>query len=153
MDDSFAQDEPRPAPDTQRERTSVMRWLLLQLGYYTVAELAVLRGEDEAVTAAWLGDQRAQRRIFLIGAEPRTVVPAVLLDADGGTDERVCSLVRHLLTADLSSWEIWNWLCTPTGLLSGDIPAESVRLDPARAERAARLYAEALREQTDTVGE
>lgn len=49
------------------------------------------------------------------------------------TDDVVTDLER--------GWIFWSWLCTPTGLLSDEIPCEVVKGNPERAFTAASCAA------------
>ena len=51
------------------------------------------------------------------------------------------ALLRVLATSHIDSGTVWLWLVTPTPLLSGEIPGEVARSEPARALRAAVRFA------------
>ena len=69
-------------------------------------------------------------------AKGKTLVPAIQLFADGQLDELVSEhLVKPLLSTGMEPWSLWSWLTSPTGLLSGEFPAEAVVIDQKRVLR------------------
>lgn len=133
------------ASQNQIQRSAALRDdLLVSHGYETYASLAESRGMRESSVRAWVARARERGELFTVKVGGQVVIPAVQLTADGLLDQQVVRLVKPLLVADLDPWSSWAWLCTPTGLLSGDVPSEAVRSNPLRALRAASRYADEL---------
>lgn len=82
--------------------------------------------------------------LFTVRAQGQTLIPAAQLTATGELDRAVSQLVRVLREADMDGWSLWAWLCSPSGLLSGGIPAVVVHASPDRVLRAARRTASDL---------
>ena len=125
--------------------------LLEEEGFETYATLAALRDSNEKATRMWAARRREKGELFTVELQGRTLIPAVQLTADGGLDAAIAQLSRTLLEAGLGSWELWTWLTSPTGRLSGDVPAQVVRTNAHRANAAAVRYADELRLAQDQV--
>lgn len=116
----------------------------------TYASLAERRGGKESSARTWVSRQRKRHELFTVEAQGITVIPTVQLTAEGGVKPAIAPLVRELAEAGLDGWSLWAWLTSPTGLLSGDVPAAVAAHDPARAHRAAKRYAAELRRAQDS---
>jgi hypothetical protein len=99
----------------------------------------------------WVSRRREKGELFTVELQGRTLIPSVQLTADGGLDAAIAQLSRTLLEAGLGSWELWTWLTSPTGRLSGDVPAQVVRTNARRANAAAARHADELRLARDQV--
>lgn len=137
-------DENLISSSTQRQvkRTTALRQsLLADHGAETYDSLAELRDAETSSVRAWVARARDRGDLFTIKVKGRILIPRVQLDDRGDLDVNVISLVQPLLQAGLDGWSLWAWLTSPTGRLSGGIPAEVVTRNPARAQKAADLYA------------
>lgn len=131
--------------DSQRQvqRSVALRErLLTEHGAYTYAQLAELREIESSSVRTWISRLRQQDRIFTVDHAGRTFVPAILLSEPDTLDESVGALITPLLSAGMDEWAIWAWLVSPTGLLSGEVPADMVKTNPSRALKAAVRRAE-----------
>lgn len=129
-----------------QRNADVRRRLLADEGAETFSSLAELRGTTESSARTWITRSRKTRRMFTVEVQGRTLIPSVLLMESGDIDARVSSLCRPLIDAGLDGWELWSWLTSPNGLLSGAIPARVARSNPHRAHRAAVRHAATVRE-------
>lgn len=133
------------ASQRQVQRSAELRRHLLEVeGAETYASLAGLRGGRESSARTWVSRPRNSGRIFTVEVQGRTLIPAVQLTATGSESPEILELTRPLQRAGLDGWSLWAWLTSPTGLLSGEVPAQVASTDPGRAHRAAARYAAEL---------
>lgn len=128
-----------PASLNQARREAAHRQRLLRTPSYDYETLRGLRGEPTVrATRTAVSRMRAKNQLFTVSATVgRTVViPAFLLTDACEPRPELQPLLEPLLTAGLGPWQLWTWLTSPTGLLSGQVP-EAVAAEPATAERAA----------------
>lgn len=125
------------------QRRSVLRRRLLASGSFSNKDIAVLRDINESSARTFVAREREKHRLFTVKHEGRTLVPQILLDADG-EPTAVCRAVEALVPLGLDGWELWSWLASPSGWLSGEVPAEVLAADPERAMAAVRAYASEL---------
>lgn len=118
--------------------------LLKEEGFLTYASLAELRGSTEKAARTWVARQRDRKDLFTVEIRGRTLIPKVQVTSAGDVDPSIAELTRPLVTAGLGGWSLWAWLTSPTGRLSGEVPAKMVRTNMARAHRAAQRYASEL---------
>lgn len=130
------------ASKLQIQRNAALRKELAEnLGAYTYASLSALRGVQESSVRAWVSQARQQHELFTVALHGQTLIPQVQLTSTGNINPLVTDLVRPLILAKLDGWSIWSWLTSPSGFLSGDIPALVSRTNAKRANRAAERYA------------
>lgn len=148
-------DVPLVAPATQRQvqREAALRDDLLEnQGYETYESLAAKRDSLPSSVRTWVSRLREQNELFTVQFKRRRLIPAVQLDETGQLDRSISALVQPLLTAGLDGWSLWAWLCSPTGLLSGDVPADVSTSNPKRALKAANRAASEIRRATTSAG-
>lgn len=140
VDRAYVDDLPLISEATQKQalRTADARVRLIQdEGAATYKTLADLRGTRESGARSWVNRLRRDNLLFTVEVKGKTLVPSVQLSADGQLNGLVSEhLVKPLLTAGMEPWSLWSWLTSPTGLLSGGIPAEAVVTDQKRVIRA-----------------
>ncbi len=125
------------------QRRADQRARLLAGGYHTHASLAAVRGTTESGARTFVSRAASTNRLFTVKHEGQTVIPAILID-DAGHLTPVSDAVRVLGPAGLTGWELWAWLCSPSGWLSGQVPARVLVENPHRAMTAVRAYAQEL---------
>lgn len=131
-------DSVSPASLRQATREAAHRQHLLQTPTYTYEDLRLLRG-DTSVQATRTAVSRmvAKRILFTVPvANRRVVVPAFLLTDEGRPRPELAPILAPLMDAGVGPWQLWTWLTSPTGLLSGGVPAD-MAADPEEAPRAA----------------
>ncbi|EMQ99840.1 hypothetical protein [Paeniglutamicibacter gangotriensis] len=134
------------ASQRQVQRSAALRQQLVQEnGAETYASLAEFRGTMESSIRTWVSRLRKRREIFTVEARGLVLVPSVQLTDSRDVNPLISELVRPLLYAGLDGWSLWAWLTNPTGLLSGEVPAEVARSNMKRAHKAAERYAAELR--------
>lgn len=142
----LARTVPLVSPATQRQaqhRTAVREALLTDQGYETYASLAEIRQTRESSARTWVARERGKGNLFTVKAAGQTLIPSTQL-LDGRLNAPVSRMVRTLRAAGMDGWSLWAWLCSPSDLLSGDIPAEIVMKNKARAVKAAERVAASL---------
>jgi hypothetical protein len=116
---------------------------LIASGVHDVESLRGLRGDESAAaTAAWVAEQGARLLVVPLGDVP--VFPAFQFDERGELRPALSGHVRSLQDAGLSPWRAWSWLVSPTGRLSGGVPAEMVVSHPGRAAKAVQRMVDQL---------
>jgi hypothetical protein len=125
------------------QRDAAMRAWLLSTGYVTYATLARRRGGSVNAARAFVARGRAANRVFTVRHEARTLIPALLFD-EVGRVTAVSRAVEVLRPVGVDGWALWGWLATPSGWLSGRVPAEILIRDPDRGLAAVRAYATSL---------
>lgn len=126
------------ATQKQAVRTADARVRLVEdEGAATYKTLAELRGTRESGARSWVNRLRRDNLLFTVEVKGKTLIPNVQLSADGQLNELVSEqLVQPLLAAGMEPWSLWSWLTSPTGLLSGEIPADAIVTDRKRVIRA-----------------
>lgn len=128
------------------ERLTEFRQDLIDRGSVTIEELADRRSEPlpetETLAEEWLADHR----LIVVEHDGRRLIPACLLTAEHEPDGFWESTIAALSETGATAWNIWAWIDSPTGWLSGEIPSEVARSDPERVEQALALK---LRSQAD----
>lgn len=132
-----------PAPSVlQARRAAEHRRQLLASGYFTHETLGELRHAMLASsTRTWVSRQRGDHRLFTVSHHRQTVIPAFLFTDDGVLRDELQPLIAELHAAGISPWQAWTWLVSTSPLLSGAIPEQVARVEPARARTAARRFA------------
>jgi len=119
---------------TKQQHTPV-RWV-------TLGDVAARRGDpDGAPTGAWLYEQLRDRRLIVVQDGDSLRVPAFMLTADGQPRPELRQLLHELRAAGVDGRSAASWLNSPSSLLSGEVPEQVARTDPARAARAAARFA------------
>lgn len=140
VDRAYVNDLPLISEATQKQavRTADARVRLIEgEGAATYKTLAELRGTRESGARSWVNRLRRDNLLFTVEVKGKTLIPTVQLSADGQLNQLVSEqLVKPLLAAGIEPWSLWSWLTSPTGLLSGEIPAEAVGSDHKRVLRA-----------------
>ncbi len=130
------------ASQRQIQRTADLRErLIAEHGAETYESLAQLRETKPSSVRTWVSRVRERGELFIIKLHGTTLIPRVQLTDDGSLHPAITPLVRSLLQAGLDAWSLWAWLTSPTGLLSGEIPAKVAPMQPARVQKAADRYA------------
>jgi hypothetical protein len=132
------------ASQRQIQRSAdLRRRLLAEQGAETYASLAAMRDNQESSVRTWVSRERRRHELFTVEVEGRTIIPRVQLTPGGEVDPLIAELLRPLLRSGEDSWSVWAWLTSPTGLLSGDVPAEVARTGTGirRAHTAAVRHA------------
>ena len=133
-----------PATVAQAQRLASHRDALLATPLYTHASLRELRGDaKESSTRTWLSRRKAEKKVFTVTHNGRTLIPAFQLDDRGEPRLELQPLLATLQGAGVHGWALWTWLTSPTSLLSGEVPEQLVRTTPKRALRAAERFAAA----------
>lgn len=140
VDHAYIDDIPLVSEATQKQakRTAKARVRLINdAGVATYKSLAGMRGTGEGGARSWVNRLRRDNLLFTVEAGGKTLVPLVQLTADGQLDELISDrLVKPLLSTGMEPWSLWSWLTSPTGLLSGGVPAAVVRTEANRVDRA-----------------
>ena len=131
-----------PEPSlAQAKRLAISRARLLEAGVFTHATLGALRGaKSESSVRTWVGRRRNENALFIVKHEGRTIVPAFQLADAGQPRPELQPLIAALAGGGISGWEAWSWLCSPSSLLSGDVPERVAATNPLRALRAAQRH-------------
>lgn len=130
---------------------SLFKQLIEDQGAETYASLSELRGTQESSVRTWVSRARKQHEMFTVELQGQTLVPQVQLTDTGNINPLIVDLVRPLILAKLDGWSIWSWLTSPSGFLSGDIPALVSRTNAKRANRAAERYAAEIQDARNNV--
>lgn len=138
-----------PALAAAAQRLAAHKQRLLDAGVFTYGTLGAVRGAQEAAVRTWVSRERSS--LLLIKDSGRVLLPAVQFDDGGVLRPEVASMVRLLRDAGLDGWQLWSWLVSPTGLLSGQAPADVAANAPDRAHRAAERYAAELARRRQSV--
>jgi len=132
-------------------RSALRMQLLEEQGYDTHGSLAQKRQTQESSARTWVARERERGNLFTLKLQGTTIIPSVQLTDDGSLHESVTELVRILRGAGMDGWSLWAWLCSPTGLLSGNVPAQVAESNPERAMKAATRMAAELKPTRPTV--
>jgi hypothetical protein len=131
-----------PATLTQAQRLATHRDALLATPVLTYETLSELRGDKSvSSTRTWLARRRDHQALFTVNYTGRTLIPAFQLDERGEPRPELQPILSALHQGGIQGWSLWTWLTKPTSFLSGSVPEEVARTDPARALRAAERFA------------
>lgn len=122
-----------PVPLVQIARRARVREVLLASPWLTYETLAGLRGTSVEATRFWVHKTNAERRLLVVAADERTLVPAFQLTADGEPRPDLVPVLDPLLAARMDPWHAWAWLTQPAALLGGLVPERAVA-DPETAD-------------------
>lgn len=140
VDRAYVSDLPLISEATQKQavRSADAHVRLIEdEGAVTYKTLSELRGTRESGARSWVNRLRRGNLLFTVEVKGKTLIPTVQLSADGQLNEHISEhLVKPLLSAGMEPWALWSWLTSPTGLLSGEIPAEAVANNQKRVLRA-----------------
>lgn len=131
------------------QRRSVLRRHLLASGVLSNKDIAERRGITESSARTFVARERDKHRLFTVKHDGRALVPGFLLDADGQRTA-IAAAVEVLVPLGLDGWELWSWLASPSGWLSGEVPADVFATDIDRAMAAVHAYASELATTIDT---
>jgi len=130
-----------PAALEQVRRWTFLRAELQATETYDYATLSELRKTSRSsTTRTWVSRRKHEKRMFTVSDGARTIIPAFQLDGDGEPRNDLAPVLSVLLSAGVDGWELWAWLTSPTGLLSGEIPEMVASINPGRALTAARRH-------------
>jgi len=133
------------ASQRQLQRSASLRKELLEgQGAESYATLAQLRGSQEGSVRTWVSRKRKRNELFTVQVQGQSLIPSVQLTSAGEFEPQIAEILRPLLTAGMDGWEVWVWLANPTGLLSGEVPADVARKNITRAHKTAQRYAAEL---------
>ncbi len=131
-----------PATLTQARRLATHRDALLATPVLTHDTLSELRGDKSvSSTRTWLARRRDDHALFTVSHKGRTLIPAFQFDERGDPRAELQPILSALDDGDVQGWSLWTWLTKPTSFLSGGVPEQVARTDPARALHAARRFA------------
>ena len=131
-----------PATLIQARRLAAHRDALLATPVLTHETLSELRAVKRvSSTRTWLARRRDDHAMFTVNYEGRTLIPAFQLDEHGEPRTELQPLLSVLHEGGVQGWSLWTWLTKPTSFLSGGVPEQVARTDPARALRAAQRFA------------
>ncbi|MCZ2826011.1 MULTISPECIES: hypothetical protein [unclassified Modestobacter] len=123
------------------QRLAAHRARLLATEVFTYDTLQRLRGDRQASsTRTWVARTCAARELFTLTHDGQTIVPAFQFAADKSLRPELRPLLEALAVGGVDGWQLWTWLTSPSGLLSGGVPHEVVRTQPKRALRAAQRF-------------
>lgn len=115
-------------------------WLCEVEGYETFSSLSTRRDISQEDAKTWVEDQVKAGKLFTVSHLDGVLIPQVLFTERGTINAPVSELAYALRHANIGAWHTWAWLVSPSGLLSGDIPAEVVQKNQARAFTAAQRH-------------
>ncbi|KQX74494.1 hypothetical protein [Aeromicrobium sp. Root472D3] len=116
---------------------------LVASGVHDAESLRLLRHDvSKAVTAAWVAEQGSRLLVVPLGGGQ--AFPAFQFDERGELRTEVSGHVKALREADLGPWQTWSWLVSPSGSLSGGVPAEMAASHPVRAAKAVQRMVDQL---------
>jgi hypothetical protein len=107
----------------QMRRRQALRERLLA-GALTPADVAARQGVGLPAAERWMADEAAAQRLVVVSTIDGLRVPSIFIDEEGRLRPGFEQVLRPLRS--LSAWATWMWLVTPSGWLSGSIPAELI---------------------------
>lgn len=129
-----------PASVAQSQRSALMRDALLNTGVETYDSLMKMRGDSkESSTRTWAARRLKEHRMIAIRHGGRKLIPSFQLQDNGDPRPELGALFEAL--ADVEPWTQWKWLTTSSNLLSGEVPEQVAKQNPARALKAAQRFA------------
>ncbi|MGQ0671083.1 MAG: hypothetical protein ACT4PO_15725 [Actinomycetota bacterium] len=139
---SLADLDPVPyATVEQARRLAALRASLLREGALSTAAIAEARGITRNNARQWISRLRKSNRLFTVGHEGETLVPAFLLDEQFQPKPEVSEPIKALREVGEDGWALWAWFVTPSAWLDGRVPAEVLTSDPQRVAEGARQRA------------
>ncbi len=139
--------EPITTDEVLARRDGELRDRLLRSGSLTNSEIASLRGVRVASARSFVARERRRHRLFTVRHGRNVIVPRILID-DDGNPTAATQAVEVLQPLGLDGWELWSWIASPSGWLSGDTPTAVFSTNQPRALAAVRAYATELRSTT-----
>jgi hypothetical protein len=82
--------------------------------------------------------------VFTVTHQDQTIVPTFQLDVRGEPRADLALLLAALMPAGLTGWQLWAWMTSPTGWLSGEVPEKVAAVEPERVRLACARRAAAL---------
>lgn len=122
----------------QATRRQALRERLLE-DALTPADIAARQGVGLPAAERWMADEAAAQRLVVVSTVDGLRVPSMLIDDEGRLRPGFEQVLRPLRI--LSAWATWTWLATPTGWLSGSIPAELIAAGEVERVAAAAGFA------------
>lgn len=127
----------------REEKLAARRAALLETPTLTLAELAALRGEDEAATYTSLLPHRHTGAVIVIPTDGELVIPAFQVDPAGAPITVVTGVnLTFAATRVRRLWTMWSWWHARTSYLSGQSPIDLIDTAPDRLLTATRREAE-----------
>ncbi len=126
-----------PVALVRLRRLADLRDRLLASPCFTYDTLAAVRDASTEATRLEVVRAAAARRLLVVSAGERRLVPAFQLGEDGEPRPDLVPLVEPLLAAGMDPWRVWGWLTQPVALLGGLVP-ERAAADPQQADLARR---------------
>lgn len=125
-------------------RVREFRQSLVDRGGFTVDDIAQGLGLDRITAQAWLEQHVEANRLFTVDVQERALVPASLLDSAFEPIQAWVPVIERLRQGEVPAWGMWAWIDGPQALLSGEVPSNVIRSDPARVVLATqRRFAQA----------
>ena len=126
----------------QARRLATHRNGLLATPFHTYETLRQLRGDKlESNTRTWVTRRRDAHNLFTVTHNGRTLIPQFQFDDHGKPRAELQPILAALDEGGVREWSLWTWLTAPTSFLSGEVPEQVARTNPARALRAAQRFA------------
>lgn len=116
------------------------RQSLLDSGSISVRELAEGRGRTVNATHAWLRAAKEADKLISVTVGNEALVPLVLLDAALDPIAAWEPVLRVLAGADVTAWDKWDWIESPTGWLDGDRAVDLIHSHHEVVVDAAQQY-------------
>jgi hypothetical protein len=125
----------------QVRQLATHRTALLATPFHTYASLGQLLDKSESNTRTWVARRREAHEVFTVTYNARTLIPGFQFDEHGNLRPELQPMLSALDEGGVREWSLWTWLTKPTSFLSGEVPEQVARTDPARALRAAQRFA------------
>jgi hypothetical protein len=125
----------------QVRQLATHRNALLATPFHTYESLGELLDKSESNTRTWVARRREAHEVFTVTYNGRTLIPGLQFDEHGNLRPGLQPMLSALDEGGVREWSLWTWLTRPTSFLSGEIPEQVARTDPARALRAAQRFA------------
>lgn len=141
---SLADLDPVPyATVEQARRLAALRASLLREGAFSTNAIADARAITPNNARQWISRHRKAHRLFTVGHEGETLVPAFLLDEAIEPKPEAHAPIKALRTAGEDGWALWAWFTSPSAWLGNRVPAQLLSTDPDLVAKTARRRAAA----------
>ena len=125
----------------QVHQLATHRNALLATPFHTYESLAEQLHKSESNTRTWVARRRDAHELFTVTYNGRALIPGFQFDDHGNLRPELQPMMTALDDGGVREWSLWTWLTKPTSFLSGDVPEQVARTNPARALRAAQRFA------------